>query len=149
MADVLFGDVNPGGKLPVTIPRNVGQLPIFYNAKPTARRGYLFDDVDAALPVRLRSQLHQLRLRRADGCRPRALPPGRACTVRVPVTQQRRKRAGDETVQVYVRDEVSSVTRPVKELVGLPAREHCSRAKRRMVDIAIRARCLRAVEHAT
>ncbi len=52
-ADVLFGRVNPGGKLPVSIARNVGQLPIFYNRKPTARRGYLFDDHDAALSVRL------------------------------------------------------------------------------------------------
>jgi beta-glucosidase len=43
VADVVFGRVNPGGKLPVTIARNVGQLPIFYNRKPTARRGYLFD----------------------------------------------------------------------------------------------------------
>ena len=42
VADVLFGRVNPGGKLPVSIARNVGQLPMFYNRKPTARRGYLF-----------------------------------------------------------------------------------------------------------
>ncbi len=44
MADVLFGDVNPGGKLPVTVPRSVGQLPMFYNYKPSAHRGYLFSD---------------------------------------------------------------------------------------------------------
>ncbi|HSQ58188.1 MAG TPA: glycoside hydrolase family 3 N-terminal domain-containing protein, partial [Gemmata sp.] len=43
MAEVLFGDVNPGGKLPVSFPRSVGQLPIFYNHKPTALRGYLFE----------------------------------------------------------------------------------------------------------
>src|SRR3546814_21128143 len=46
VADVLFGDVNPGGKLPVTIPRSAGQLPMFYNVKPSARRGYLFDTTD-------------------------------------------------------------------------------------------------------
>ena len=45
VADVLFGDFNPGGKLPITIPRSVGHLPAFYNYKPSARRGYLFDDV--------------------------------------------------------------------------------------------------------
>ena len=66
MADVLFGDVNPGGKLPVTIPRNAGQLPLFYNHKPSARRGYLFDTVEPALPVRLGSELHDLRDRRAE-----------------------------------------------------------------------------------
>ena len=42
MAEVLFGDVNPGGKIPVSFARSVGQLPLFYNSKPTAMRGYLF-----------------------------------------------------------------------------------------------------------
>jgi beta-glucosidase len=45
IADVLFGETNPGGKLPISIPRSVGHLPVFYNHKPSARRGYLFDDV--------------------------------------------------------------------------------------------------------
>ena len=47
---MLFGDVNPGGKLPITIPRSVGHLPAFYNHKPSARRGYLFDDVTPLYP---------------------------------------------------------------------------------------------------
>ena len=50
VADVLFGKVNPGGKLPVSIARDVGQLPIFYNHKPTARRGYLFDTTKPLYP---------------------------------------------------------------------------------------------------
>ncbi len=45
VAEVLFGDFNPGGKLPISIPRSAGHLPAFYNHKPSARRGYLFDDV--------------------------------------------------------------------------------------------------------
>src|SRR6185503_15038510 len=50
MADILFGDANPGGKLPVTIPRNTGQLIMTYNEKPSAHRGYLFDSKDPLFP---------------------------------------------------------------------------------------------------
>ena len=46
---MLFGDCNPGGKLPISVPRSVGHLPVFYNYKPSARRGYLFDDVSLVL----------------------------------------------------------------------------------------------------
>ena len=47
---MLFGDVNPGGKLPITIPRSAGHLPAYYNYKPSARRGYLFDAVAPLFP---------------------------------------------------------------------------------------------------
>ena len=50
MAEVLFGDVNPGGKIPVSFPRSVGQLPLFYNHKPTAMRGYLFASTRPLFP---------------------------------------------------------------------------------------------------
>ena len=50
IADVLFGEFNPGGKLAITIPRSAGHLPAFYNYKPSARRGYLFDDVTPLYP---------------------------------------------------------------------------------------------------
>jgi len=46
VAEALFGDYSPGGKLPMTIPRSVGHVPAYYNYKPSARRGYLFDSAD-------------------------------------------------------------------------------------------------------
>ena len=60
VAEVLFGDVNPSGKLPITIPRSAGHLPVFYNYKPSARRGYLFDDVSPAIRFRLWPELHDV-----------------------------------------------------------------------------------------
>jgi beta-glucosidase len=113
-ADVLFGDVNPGGKLPVTIPRSVGQLPMFYNVKPSARRGYLFDTVEPLFPFG-----YGLSYTSFDIGAPRLsaqqIGIDGSVTVSVPV-RNTGTRAGDETVQLYVHQWVGSVTRPVKEL---------------------------------
>ncbi|PXA89275.1 beta-glucosidase [Caulobacter sp. D4A] len=114
-ADVLFGRANPGGKLPVSIARDVGQLPIYYNRKPTARRGYLFD--------RETSPLYPfgfgLSYTSFDIAAPRlskaSIGQGESTTVSVDVTNTG-KVAGDEVVQLYVHDEAASVTRPVLEL---------------------------------
>ncbi|HXM47529.1 MAG TPA: glycoside hydrolase family 3 N-terminal domain-containing protein [Pyrinomonadaceae bacterium] len=114
VADVLFGDVNPAGKLAVTFPRSVGQLPAYYNRKPTARRGYLFTSKEPIFPFG-----YGLSYTTFDYSNLRVSPaqirPQDQTKVTVTVTNTG-KRAGDEIVQLYIRDLVSSVTRPVMEL---------------------------------
>jgi beta-glucosidase len=114
VADVLFGDVDPGGKLPVTIPRSVGQLPMFYNVKPSARRGYLFDTVAPLYPFGYGLSYTSFEVGAPRLSADRIGLDG-SVTVSVPVRNTGR-RAGDETVQIYVHQLVSSVTRPIKEL---------------------------------
>jgi beta-glucosidase len=114
VADVLFGDINPGGKLPVTIPRSVGQLPAFYNVKPSARRGYLFDTAAPLFPFGFGLSYTSFEVGAPRLSSERIGIDGSvAVTVSVRNTGAR---AGDETVQVYVHQQVSSVTRPIKEL---------------------------------
>ena len=115
VAEVLFGRSNPGGKLPVTIPRSVGHLPAYYNHKPTARRGYVDDSVEPLFPFG-----YGLSYTRFRFGAPRVEPIiawGESITVTTQVTNIG-SREGDEVVQLYVRDVVSSVTRPVKALVA-------------------------------
>ena len=116
VARVLFGEVNPGGKLTVTIPRSVGDLPGLLQSQAAGSRAPVcLRAVFAALSVWSRPELHDLPLRRAPGQsrqRPRS-------ATRSPCRSRSRNtgdRAGDEVVQLYVRDLVGSVTRPVKEL---------------------------------
>ncbi len=113
-ADVLFGDYNPGGKLPVSFPRSVGQLPIYYNQKPSAKRGYQFSTTAPLFPFGF--GLSYTKFSYSDlQIAPKQIKPDGAATVTVNVTNSGH-RAGDEVVQLYIRDETSSVTRPIKEL---------------------------------
>ena len=114
VADVLFGDVNPGGKLPVTIPRNVGQLPSFYDVKPSARRGYLFDTAAPLFPFGYGLSYTSFEIGAPRLSSDRIGVDG-TVIVSVPV-RNTGARAGDETVQIYVHQQTGSVTRPVKEL---------------------------------
>lgn len=116
VADVLFGDVNPAGKLPITIPRSAGHLPAFYNYKPSARRGYLFDDVSPLYPFGFGLSYTSFALAKVR-LKKKKIGRQESTQVLMDVTNTG-KRAGAEVVQMYIRDCVSSVTRPVKELKG-------------------------------
>jgi beta-glucosidase len=94
----------------------VGQLPVFYNYKPSARRGYLFDTAAPLYPFGYGLSYTRFEVGEPRLSAGRIAPDGRV-TVSVTVRNVGARR-GDETVQLYVRDKVSSVTRPVKELKG-------------------------------
>ena len=116
MAAALFGDVNPGGKLPVSVARHVGQLPVFYDAKPSARRGYLFEGTDPLFPFGFGLSYTKFQLGKPRLSAPKIGLAG-SVTVEVDVANIG-QRAGDEVVQLYIRDQVASVTQPLKALRG-------------------------------
>ena len=116
VADVLFGDYNPGGKLPITVPRSAGQLPDYYYQKPSAKREYLGSTTQPLFPFGWGlsySSFKYANLRLS----PATIGPEGKTRVSVDVTNSGSV-AGEEVVQLYIRDEVSSVTRPIKELRG-------------------------------
>ena len=115
-ANVLFGDVNPGGKLAISFPRNVGQLPDYYDHKPSLNRSYLFNGRKPLFPFGWGLSYTTFRLDhlRVD---PAAIGTGGETTVRVDVTNSG-SREGDEVVELYIHQRVASVTRPVMELRG-------------------------------
>lgn len=125
IADVLFGDVNPSGKLPVTFPRSVGQVPLYYNHKNTGRppdrnnkytSKYLDVDWKPLFPFGYGLSYTKFEITNLKLSATR-IPPNGQVTVSVDV-RNAGQRAGDEVVQLYIRDVAASVTRPVKELKG-------------------------------
>lgn len=117
VADVLFGDYNPSGRLPITFPRHSGQLPMYYNQMPSrGRRGW----VD--MPITPLWEFgHGLSYTSFDysNLRLSAKVIGTRGSLEVSADVSNAGRvAGDEVVQLYLNDAVSSVTRPVKELKG-------------------------------
>jgi len=115
-ADVLFGDYSPGGRLPITFPRSAGQVPVFYNHKPSARGGYLFADKEPLFAFGHGLSYTTFRYANLRLAQDKIRPSGQT-TVQVDLTNTGKVK-GDEVVQMYIRDRVSSVTRPVKELKG-------------------------------
>jgi beta-glucosidase len=116
VAKVLLGDVSPAGRLPWTVPRTSGAVPAYYNHKPSVTRPYLFEE-----PGPQWAFGHGLSYTtfRYDALKlsPAKIAPDGHATVSVNVTNTG-KRAGDEVVQLYIHDQVASITRPIKELRG-------------------------------
>ncbi|HYY93345.1 MAG TPA: beta-glucosidase BglX [Pyrinomonadaceae bacterium] len=124
IADALFGDVNPGGHLPVTFPRAAGQEPLYYNHTSTGRppsnekytSKYLDVPVTPLFPFGHGLSYTTFRLSNLRLSATRIAPTG---SVRVSVdVENTGRRAGDEVVQLYLRDVAASRVRPVKELKG-------------------------------
>jgi beta-glucosidase len=111
-ADVLFGDVNPGGKLPMTFPRNVGQVPIYYNIMPPGRPGRYFQS--KAEPLWPFGHGLSYTTFSYSGLQMHATSSTSANVSFL--LQNAGDRTGDEVVQLYIRDEYASVARPVMEL---------------------------------
>jgi beta-glucosidase len=116
IGEALFGDINPGGKLPVTFPRHTGQLPVYYNRRPTSFRNHLDLTRQPLWPFGFGLSYSTFELANVRVVTP-SIGPGGRTNVTVDVTNTG-SRAGDEVVQLYIRDVVSSVTRPTKELRG-------------------------------
>ncbi|MEO8336546.1 MAG: glycoside hydrolase family 3 N-terminal domain-containing protein [bacterium] len=116
VAQVLFGDTNPGGKLPISVPRSAGHLPSYYSHKPSARRGYLFADVTPLYPFGFGLSYTTFALSNARLSAATISRDG--STTALVEVMNTGDRTGTEVIQLYVRDLVSTVTRPVKELKG-------------------------------
>ncbi len=143
IADALFGDYNPGGKLPVTFPRSTGQIPIYYNHKNTGRppkedkrntSKYLDIPATPLFPFGYglsytRFAYDNLRLGAAR------IELGGSLKVSLQV-KNIGERAGDEVVQLYIRDVAASVTRPVKELKGF-SRVRLSPGEKKTVEFTL------------
>lgn len=114
VADLIFGKINPSGKLPITIPRSAGHIPAYYSYKPSAKRGYNLAETSPLYPFG-----HGLSYTTFDYSDLKISSPtiknGQNVNVSVDVTNSGAVE-GAEVVQLYIRDIVSSVTRPIKEL---------------------------------
>ncbi|NPV53020.1 MAG: beta-glucosidase [Firmicutes bacterium] len=116
IADVLFGDYNPAGKLPVSFPREVGQIPVYYNRRPSSWRDYVFTSAKPLFPFGHGLSYTRFEYENLEISPDKVGPAGRI-TIRFDV-RNAGDRKGDEVAQVYVRDVVASISRPVKELKG-------------------------------
>lgn len=121
VAEVLFGDVNPGGKLPITFPRSVGQLPLVYNAKPSGKRSHWYGDYVDEKVTPLFPFGHGLSYTSFEysdlQIAPLKVGAGEEVQVKVRVKNSGEV-IGDEVVQLYTHQTYASIPRPLKELKG-------------------------------
>jgi beta-glucosidase len=115
-ANVIFGDINPGGKLPITFPKSVGQLPDFYSYKPSRNRSYLQDGRAPLFPFGYGLSYTTFKFQNLR-VEPQQIGTAATTKVSVDVTNSG-TREGDEVAQLYIHQRVASVTRPVMELRG-------------------------------
>lgn len=116
IANVLFGAVNPSGKLPLTFPRSAGHIPSYYNHKVSSQRGYLFDDISPLYPFGHGLSYTQFSYSNLQIDATKAQAHGE---VKISLDLRNSgQRQGTEVVQLYIHDPVASVTRPVKQLKG-------------------------------
>jgi beta-glucosidase len=116
VADILFGDIAPSGRLPVSIARGVGQIPVYYNHAPSARRqGYIFEDDSSPLYPFGHGLAYTTFRIGAPGLSRQSIATDDSVEVSVPVTNTGSRR-GVAVVQLYIRQDNTIPTRPVKEL---------------------------------
>jgi beta-glucosidase len=115
-ANILFGDVNPSGKLPITFPHSVGELPDYYDHKPSRNRSYAFADSHPLFAFGFGLSYTTFRF---DNVRvePATIGTGGTAIVRADITNTG-ARAGDEVAQLYIHQKIASVTQPVEQLRG-------------------------------
>ncbi len=117
LAEVLFGRTNPAGRLPITFPRRVGQVPLYYNYKPSGR-GYGYCDGPGSPLFPFGHGLSYTSFKYSNlSIEPAKVRAGEPVKVSLEV-ENTGKRRGDEVVQLYLRDVVASMARPLKELKG-------------------------------
>lgn len=133
-ARVLFGDVDPGGKLPITFPHSVGDLPDFYNHKPSDDRSYAFSTRQPLFPFGYGLSYTTFKFSNLR-VEPTHIQTGGTAKVSIEVTNTG-DRAGDEVPQLYIHQEVASVTRPVELLRGFE-RIHLQPGEKRTVTFTI------------
>jgi len=116
IADILFGYYNPAGRLPISIPKDTGQIPVHYSRRPSSFRNYVSMDAKPLYPFGHGLSYTNFNYRDLE-ISPSRIQPNGHVEVKFKV-ENIGNRSGDEVVQLYIRKEVSSVARPIKELRG-------------------------------